>query len=159
MLQGSTAAGGARSPYWAWGQTCYTQALHCLLQQGQLLASLPPATIRDMALTYWVKCGTLEAMAWVGQLLDWLQQRTTGRSRQGAAEAAGAGSGTSANPALQGAPGGAQQSAMHALDVLSIQVHPELAAYLDLAPASGPQAALQRFLQLQVGRGLTVLQN
>jgi hypothetical protein len=146
-LQASTAAGGARSPYWAWGQTCYTQALHCLLQQGQLLASLPPATIKNMALTYWVKCGTLEAMAWVGQLLDWLQQRCKG-SQQGPTGATGR---PSEGAASQEGPNSGQAAASP-LDVLSIQVHPELAPFLDLAPASGPHAAIHRFLQLQVRR-------
>jgi hypothetical protein len=106
--------------------------LHNLLQQGQLLASLPPDTVQNMAVTYWVKSSSLETMVWVGQLLTWLQQQTS----------AGAAAGNAGPvPQLIGHPG----------DVLSIQVHPWLQPYLDLAPATGPQAALQRFLQLQVG--------
>jgi hypothetical protein len=139
LLQACSA--GPRSPYWAWGQPCYTQALHNLLQQGQLLASLPTTTLQNMAVTYWVKSGSLETMVWVGQLLTWIQQHTSGASA-GAAAGQGAAGGSAGPMPVQGS---------HPGDVLSIQVHPLLQPYLDLAPATGPQAALQRFLQLQVG--------
>jgi hypothetical protein len=91
-----------------------------------------------MAVTYWVRSGSLEAMVWVGQILEWLQQQTGGTF------------GAAAGPAMFGAPGSAQ-ALMNPSDLLSIQVHPALAPFLDLAPASGAQAAMQRFIQLQVG--------
>jgi hypothetical protein len=135
MLQGTTDDGGAL--YWAWNQPFYTQALHSLLQRGQLLVSLPPATVMHMAITYWIKAGSLESMVWVGQLMTWLEQHTSGAL-------AGASAG-------QMPPGPVPPQVGHPGDVLSIQVHPWLQPYLDLAPATGPQAAIQRFLQLQVG--------
>jgi hypothetical protein len=136
------------SPYWAWSQPCYTQALQRLLQQRQLLASLPPATIKNMALTYWVKCGTLEAMAWVGQLLDWAQQRsapTSLHSAAGSGDLETADAGMEAGPLL---PGPLQVVTPGYL--LSIQVHPELAPFLDLTPPPLGQATMLRFAQLQV---------
>lgn len=139
------------SLYWAWEDACYAQALQSLLQQEQLLASLPPATIRNMALTYWVNCATVEAMVWVGQLLDWLPQRSVGGLVPAAAGVAGldeAGAGMEAEPALPGLLPEVTPEVM-----LSIKVHPELAPFLDLAPAaeSVSQRAMLNYVRLQVG--------
>lgn len=113
---------------------------------------LTPATVRNMAVTHWVKSGSLEAMVWVGQILQWLQQQTGNAlcTDTDVPVGWGAGARLGAAFALPGAPAGSQ-AMMAASDVLSIQVHPALAPFLDLAPASGAQAAMQRFIQLQVG--------
>jgi hypothetical protein len=140
---------GTLSHYWAWGQTCYTQGLQRLLQHRQLLASLPPATIKNMALTYWVKCGTLEAMAWVGQLRDWAQQRAAGSGsvREGTSEGLEEGIAQQVLPPPQ-----QPRPVVSPEDVLSIQVHPELAPFLDLAPApaTASRRTLLRFVRMHV---------
>jgi hypothetical protein len=67
-MQACSATGGQRSPYNAWGQPCYTQALHKLLQRPKLLASLPPDTLMNMAVTFWIKPGSLDGVdrSWCG---------------------------------------------------------------------------------------------
>jgi hypothetical protein len=82
-------------------------------------------------------------MVWIGQLQTWLQGHTSGASAGTAEGQVPGGSSPEPIPILAAYPG----------EVLAIQVHPWLQPYLDLAPSTGPQAALQRFLQLQVGRG------
>jgi hypothetical protein len=141
-------------PYWAWSQASYVEALQCLLQQGSLLASLPPATIKNMALTYWVKCGSLENLAWVGQILDWADKYTAGSSTEGAnagTEQEGVAATMDAEPGSQ-RPSEQPPPAMGAGIALSFRPHPELAPFLDLAPAPTDQsrATMRRFVQLQV---------
>jgi hypothetical protein len=141
MLQACSTAGGPHGPYWAWAQPYYTQALHCLLQQGQMLASLPPDTIKNMAVTYFIKAGGLETTVWVGQLLTWIQQHASGAPQGAGTGQEAAGSSAGPMPPMADFQG----------DVLNLQVHPLLQPYLDLLPSTGPQAALQRFLHVQVG--------
>jgi hypothetical protein len=140
--------------YRGWGQASYTQALGRLLQQGQLLASLPAGTIRNMALTYWVSSGTVEAMVWVGQLLDWLPQRhvvgllPTAAGGRGDGQG-GAGAGMEEGPAQLELP-----ELVSPEELISLQVPLDLVPFLDLAQAaeSVSDRARLRFVHLQVSQ-------
>jgi hypothetical protein len=143
-----------RNPYWAWTQTSYTQALQGLMQQEQLLASLAPDTVKHLALTYWVKCGSLENMTRVNQLLGWAEERSANCSPEAAAggeelEEVRAGTGADAVPrrSLEQPP-----PALGVQVVLSFRPHQQLAPFLDLAPAvtDESKAIMRRFGQLQV---------